>query len=204
MTQEMSESQRTLRLIQYPHPTLRYKAKPVRKVDFELFTFIREMFDLMYEHNGIGLAANQVDLPYRLFVINLTADPSERGEELVFINPEIVRRSGSEEAEEGCLSLPDVRAMVRRSKEVQIVAYTPSGDEINWRLSGLLARAFQHELDHLNGVLFVDHLSPSESLSVRPILQDLEKEYAEALSKGQARPLEDVMARLKELEVART
>lgn len=200
----MADSQRKLELVRYPHPTLRYKSKPIRRLDSELLALIREMFQIMYENNGIGLAANQVDLPYRLFVINLTADPAEKGEELVFINPEIVRRSGSEEGEEGCLSLPEIRGLVRRSKEVEILAYTPNGEEVHWRLTGLLARAFQHELDHLNGVLFVDHLAPSESLAFRPTLEQWEREYENALSKGQLRRPDDVMARLKELEIART
>jgi len=162
------------------------------------------MFQLMYDHNGVGLAANQVDLPYRLFVINLTSDPSEKAEELVFINPEIIRRSGSEEGEEGCLSLPDIRGQVRRSKELEILAYSPNGEEIRWRINGLLARAFQHELDHLNGVLFVDHLAPSESLNVRATLEEWEREYSMARSRGQQPSTEDVIARLKELEALRT
>lgn len=200
----MANSQKRLELVRYPHPTLRYKSKPVRRLDPELCSFIREMFEIMYENNGIGLAANQVDLPYRLFVINLTADPAEKGEELVFINPEIVRRSGSEEGEEGCLSLPEIRGNVRRSKEVEIVAYTPNGEELHWRLNGLLARAFQHELDHLNGVLFVDHLAPSESLAVRPTLEEWEQEYQDAVLMGEQPSVEDVMARLREFELART
>jgi len=199
----MADSQRKLELVRYPHPTLRYRAKPVRRLDPELLSLIREMFEIMYENNGIGLAANQVDLPYRLFVINLTADPAEKGEELVFINPEIVRRSGSEEGEEGCLSLPEIRGSVRRSKEVEVTAYTPNGEELHWRLSGLLARAFQHELDHLNGVLFVDHLAPSESLAVRPTLEGWEQEYQDALLKGQQRSVEVGMAPLRDLEIAR-
>lgn len=200
----MSDAKRKLELVRYPYPSLRYRAKPIRKVDSELLFWIREMFQLMYDHNGIGLAANQVDLPYRLFVINLTSDPSERREELVFINPEILRRSGSEEGEEGCLSLPEIRGQVRRSKELEILAYSPNGEEIHWRINGLLARAFQHELDHLNGILFIDHLAPSESLNVRPTLEEWEREYSSALSRGHQPSVEDVMARLKELETART
>ena len=200
----MSDVNSKLTLIRYPHPSLRYRSKPIRRVDSELLLWIREMFQLMYDHNGVGLAANQVDLPYRLFVINLTSDPSEKAEELVFINPEIIRRSGSEEGEEGCLSLPDIRVQVRRSKELEILAYSPNGEEIRWRINGLLARAFQHELDHLNGVLFVDHLAPSESLNVRATLEEWEREYSMARSRGQQPSTEDVIARLKELEALRT
>ncbi|MGQ9504268.1 MAG: peptide deformylase [Thermogutta sp.] len=200
----MSYPSKRLELVRYPHPTLRYTSKAVRKMDSELLSLIGEMFQIMYANNGIGLAANQVDLPYRIFVINLTADPAEKSEELVFINPEIIRRSGVEEGEEGCLSLPYIRGVVRRSKDVEILAYNQNGEELHWRISGLLARAFQHELDHLNGVLFVDHLARSERLAIRLTLEEWEREYQSALSKGQERSPEDVMARLKELEMART
>ena len=94
-----------MEIITYPHPTLRYKSKPIKRVDAQLHDVVREMFELMYDANGVGLAANQVDLPIRLFVVNLEADP-EKGEELVFINPVIRMPKGTKEHEEGCLSLP--------------------------------------------------------------------------------------------------
>ena len=102
-----------MEIVHYPHPTLRHQSKPVRRVDTELREIVREMFRLMYEAEGVGLAANQVDLPLRLFVVNLG---TERGEdkELVFINPVISGPKGNDEAEEGCLSIPKVYAPVRR------------------------------------------------------------------------------------------
>ena len=100
-----------MQIIQYPHPTLRHVSKPLKRVDQELHAIVREMFDLMYAANGVGLAANQVDLPYRLFIINLKSDPAAKDEELVFINPVLTSRKGNAEAEEGCLSLP---GLVRR------------------------------------------------------------------------------------------
>ncbi len=102
-----------MKIIHYPHPTLRHRSKPVRRVDAKLKSMISEMFDLMYEASGIGLAANQVDLPLRFFVCNLAGERGE-GEELVFINPVISRPKGNEEREEGCLSLPGVCAPVKR------------------------------------------------------------------------------------------
>ena len=90
-----------LEIVQYPHPTLRHKSKPINRVDRELKEIVSEMFKLMYEAKGIGLAANQVDLPIQLFIINLKSDPNE-GEELVFINPVVTSPKGSDEAEEGC------------------------------------------------------------------------------------------------------
>src|SRR5699024_2395218 len=121
---------------------------------------VREMFDQMYQAKGIGLAANQVDMPLRLFVVNLESNPTE-GEELVFINPVITRPKGSDEAEEGCLSLPGVYGNVVRPKQVRINAYTLEGKEIDAEVTGLFARCVQHELDHLDGVLFTDRVAPS-------------------------------------------
>src|SRR3990172_3489255 len=97
----------SLRVVPYPHLTLRHKSKPVRRVDSELVRMVRDMFTLMYASNGIGLAANQVDLPLRLFIVNLSAK-SDEGEELVFINPVLSKPKGNEESEEGCLSFPEL------------------------------------------------------------------------------------------------
>ncbi len=99
-----------MRIIQFPHPTLRRVSKPLRRVDDELRHIVREMFDLMYEAKGIGLAANQVDLPYQLFVLNLSGDPAEPDAEQVFLNPVLSQPKGTAEAEEGCLSLPGLYA----------------------------------------------------------------------------------------------
>ena len=92
-----------MRIVLYPHPALRYESRPVTQIDDDLRAKVRAMFELMYEARGIGLAANQVALPYRFFVLNLTADPEQKDQERVFINPEIVKRHSSIEDEEGCL-----------------------------------------------------------------------------------------------------
>jgi peptide deformylase len=115
-----------LRIVKYPHPALRHKSKPLRRVDGELKNTIREMFDLMYEQKGVGLAANQVDLPYRLFVLNLEGDPA-KGEEHVFLNPVIAKRHGTVEAEEGCLSFPEIYAPVKRATKITVSAYNLDG-----------------------------------------------------------------------------
>ena len=159
-----------LEVIKYPHPTLRHKSKPLKRVDGELVKIVEEMFDLMYAENGVGLAANQVDLPYRLFIINLAADP-EKGEPFVFVNPVISRRSGTVEAEEGCLSFPEIFAPVKRSEQVVISAYNLAGEEINYQLDGFFARAVQHELDHLDGVLFIDRISKARKLQIKHELE---------------------------------
>jgi peptide deformylase len=162
-----------LQIIPYPHPTLRRKSKPVKRVDAELRAIVEEMFELMYDARGVGLAANQVDLPIRLFIINTDSDP-EKGEERVFINPVISQPKGFAEAEEGCLSLPGLYGNVTRPKQVRINAYDLEGNEINEELTGLLARAAQHELDHLDGVLFFDRMNETGKFAVRPTLDEFE------------------------------
>jgi peptide deformylase len=192
-----------LRIVKYPHPTLRHKSKPLRRVDGELHRIVREMFDLLYEQQGVGLAANQVDLPYRMFIINLEGDPS-KGQEHVFLNPEIVKRSGAAEAEEGCLSFPEIYAQVKRSEKVVISAYNLAGEELHYELNGLFARAVQHENDHLDGILFIDRLSPTGLLSVKQALADLELEYQGDQQRGMIPANMEITARLMELEQLRT
>ncbi|GAB6186053.1 peptide deformylase [Thermopirellula anaerolimosa] len=192
-----------LRVIRYPHPTLRYKSKPIRKVDSEFRAIVRRMFELMYEERGIGLAANQVDLPYRFFIINLSGDPSQKEEEFVFINPEIVSKKGNEEDKEGCLSLPGISAVVRRSAEIEILAYNLQGEEVHGRLKGLFARAFQHEYDHLDGTLFIDRLTPTRRWAVADQVDALESEYSGRVIAGTEPKEEDVMRRLADLEALR-
>jgi peptide deformylase len=146
-----------LQLIQYPHPTLRFISKPLARVDDSLREMIEQMFHIMYEHRGVGLAANQVNLPLRLFIANPTGE-KDSGEELVFLNPVIQKASGTIEADEGCLSLPGLHGVVKRNKSVQVNAYSMDGKEINLKVEGFLARIIQHEVDHLDGVLFIDRM----------------------------------------------
>lgn len=192
-----------MRIIKYPHPTLRHKSKPIKRVDAELRKIVAEMFDLMYEQKGIGLAANQVDLPYQLFILNLENDPA-KAPEYVFINPEISRRSGTAEAEEGCLSFPELYAPVKRSAKVTISAYDLSGQEVNYQVDGLFARAVQHEYDHLQGILFIDRLSPTALMKIQPSLDDLEREFYGDRSRGFIPDDQEIAKRLADLEALRT
>ena len=193
-----------MQIIKYPHPTLRHKSKPLRRVDRQLTQIIAQMFELMYEHRGIGLAANQVDLPYRLFVLNLESDPAIKDAEFVFINPVISDRKGMVEHEEGCLSFPEIYAPVRRPEKVTITAYNLAGQEVRYQADGLFARAVQHESDHLDGVLFIDRLSPTHSLAIKESLADLEREFAGDQSRGLIPESPYLTKRLAELEQLRT
>jgi peptide deformylase len=193
-----------LQIVQYPHPTLRHLSKPLRRVDAELHKIVREMFELMYQAKGVGLAANQVDLPYRLFVINLEADPAKRDLEYVFINPVITARKGSAEAEEGCLSLPGLYGDVRRPEKVTLNAYNMAGQELTLDLDGLFARAAQHEIDHLDGVLFIDRLSPTGAIAAKPAIEDFETSFIGSQSRGEIPSNADIASRIAELEKLRT
>lgn len=166
-----------MQIVQHCHPALRWKSQPVPEINEELHRIVRRMFELMYAANGIGLAANQVGLPLRLFVLNLTADPKETEQELVFINPEIIRRKGSQEAEEGCLSLPKLFKDVRRADEIVVEAFDLDGQGFELTVNDLASRAVQHETDHLDGVLFTDRLSDSLKREVAPILADFELQF---------------------------
>lgn len=157
-------------ILKYPDERLRTVAKPVESVDDNLRKVIDDMLETMYSSQGVGLAATQVNVHQRLFV----ADCSENGKEpLVFINPEIIQRDGIHENEEGCLSFPNVYAKVERAGKITVRALDREGEIFEREAEGLLAICIQHELDHLNGKLFVDYLSPLKRDRIR---KKLEKE----------------------------
>lgn len=166
-----------MEIVKYGHPALRWKSKPLTEITPELKSTVRKMFDLMYEARGIGLAANQVGLPYRFFIVNATADPAETEEELVFINPEIIRRKGSAEGEEGCLSLPELYGDVPRAEEIVVEAYDLNGEGFGIEAEELMARVIQHESDHLDGVLFFDRMSDFARQELEPALADFQAEF---------------------------
>jgi peptide deformylase len=154
-----------LAVILFPHPALRYTAKPIKRVDVVLHQVVTRMFELMYEHRGVGLAATQVDLPIRLFVMNSTGHRGE-GKERVLINPVISRPRSNEEQEEGCLSLPNINGNVIRAKTIHVNAFDLEGKELNEDFSGFEARIIQHETDHLNGMLFIDRMNEGSMVDI--------------------------------------
>ena len=150
-----------LEIVNYPHPVLRYSSRPVTEIDDNLRATISAMFELMYAAKGIGLAANQVALPFRFFILNLTADPEQKDKEQVFINPEIIKRHSSTEDEEGCLSLPVSTPRCAGRKKIRVRAYDLEGNLVEHEADELFSRAIQHEADHLEGKLFIDYLEPT-------------------------------------------
>lgn len=158
----------------YPDAVLRQKAKRVAADRFEeqLAGLASLMTRMMYEEKGVGLAAPQVGVSLRLIVV----DPSqERDSPLVLVNPRVVDAKGRDVDEEGCLSVPGVRAKVRRRDRVTVEYETVTGERQGVDADGLLARIFQHEIDHLDGTLFIDRLGPAGKLTVRHAVRELEK-----------------------------
>jgi peptide deformylase len=194
----------SLQIIHYPHPTLRHPSKPLKQVDAELHRFVAEMFELMYEHEGVGLAANQVDLPYRLFVANPEGSPDAKEAEQVFINPVLSAGRGQEEDEEGCLSIPGIHAQVTRNATIKVEAYDLAGNEISFEAEGLMARILQHETDHLDGTLFIDRLGPTQLAAVRDKLEEFELVFQSRRETGELPDPDALAARLHELERLRT
>ncbi len=144
-----------LKVVKYPDPILSTRTLEVKKITEKERKLVRDMIETMYAENGVGLAANQVGVSKRLFVAS--AD-QVRGQELVFFNPTLVRSEGVIKEFEGCLSVPEFYEPVKRAKQVWMHATTLEGDEVEVKGEGLLSRIFQHEIDHLNGILFIDRL----------------------------------------------
>lgn len=187
-----------LKVITYPHPGLRYVAKPIKRVDILLRRIAERMIDLMYEHRGVGLAATQVNLPLRLFVWDPMGQ-RDSGRATVYLNPTITRPRSNEEAEEGCLSIPGINANVVRAKTIHMHAFDIQGREIDADFSGFEARILQHETDHLDGVLFIDRLSPENLREHESSLATFEMEYQSRERLGEF-PVAQLKAQLLEWE----
>ena len=188
-----------MKIVQYPHPALRCQAKQLTSIDKQVRLQIGEMFDLMYEAKGLGLAATQVALPFQFLVMNISGDANQKDKEQVFINPTLVERKGIMEGEEGCLSFPGLFQKVRRAKTVKIKAYNLEGQEVEVVASDLASRAWQHEIDHLNGVLFIDKLGVIGKMAARGALKELEEEFKKMQQRGELPPDIEIKALLDTL-----
>ena len=166
-----------MEVLVYPDPVLRRGGKAVTTFDAELRQVAERMIEAMYVEGGVGLAAPQVGLPRKLLVLNPSGDRKDRAGELVLCNPTITRKKGREFGEEGCLSFPGIHAEVERWVSITVTYQDLVGVEQTLATEGWLARIIQHELDHLDGVLFVDRLTAADKLRVKPQLQQLEEEH---------------------------
>jgi peptide deformylase len=166
-----------LNILEYPDERLRVRAKPVETVDDTIRRLIDDMLETMYVAPGVGLAAPQVNVARQLIVMDIS---EEKNAPLVFINPEILARDGEEESEEGCLSLPGIFEKVRRAATVTVRALDRDGKLFEMESDKLLAVCIQHEMDHLDGKLFVDHLSSLKRQRARKKLEKARREQATA------------------------
>lgn len=163
------------KIVKYGEPVLERPADPVTDFDTpEMRELIADMWETMYAAKGVGLAAPQIGLSKRVSVIDTTAGEDE-GKKIVIINPEILAREGSQTGEEGCLSIPGFRDQVKRAKKVTVRAQNEHGEPVELTGDELLARALQHEIDHLNGILFLSHLSPLKRDLIRRKIKKMQK-----------------------------
>lgn len=175
-----------LPILEFPDPRLRTRAQPVEQVDASLRKLIDDMFETMYAAPGIGLAATQVNVHKRLLVVDVS---ESRKEPHVFISPEILTRDGAEETEEGCLSVPGVYDKVTRADRIRVRALDRNGKSFEMDAEGLLAVCIQHEIDHLDGKLFVDYLSELKRTRIRRKLEKDRKERPAADSRSRPKAL---------------
>ena len=164
-----------LKILEFPDPRLRTKATPVTEVDDQLRNLVADMFETMYDAPGIGLAATQVDVHKRLLVVDISAD---RDQPHVLINPEILEKDGVTVTDEGCLSVPGYFEEVERAEHIKVRFLNTDGDEIEMEATGLLAVCIQHEIDHLDGKLFVDYLSEAKRTRIRKKLVKEKRQQA--------------------------
>ncbi len=163
-----------LKIIYYPDPRLKKISAAVTEFDDALRELSAQLFEIMRKEKGVGLAAPQVGRNIRLFVMNATGEPQD---DRVYVNPQLTDAEGDEEGEEGCLSIPELRVKVARSKSVRMSAVDLQGNPIEQTADAFVARIWQHEMDHLNGVLLTDRMGPVAKIANRALLKELEDRY---------------------------
>lgn len=164
-----------LTILEYPHPNLKAHADPVTEFGDHLMTLIEDMYETMYDDKGCGLAATQVDVQKRIIVMDVSQDQTDRR---YFINPVIIEHEGEVEGEEGCLSFPGIYAKVKRFKWIKVQYQNVKGETLTFESDEFISICIQHEIDHLDGICFVDHLS---LLKRERLLKKLEKRRKENL-----------------------
>ncbi len=170
-----------LNILEFPDPRLRKKAAPVETVDDTIRRVVDDMLETMYAAEGVGLAAIQVNVRQRIIVMDVS---EEKNTPLCFINPEIVDKEGDRESEEGCLSVPGFVDKVKRAERVRVRALDRAGEPIDLNVDGLMAVCIQHEIDHLDGKLFVDYLSPLKRQRIRKKLEKAHRFQASVENKA--------------------
>lgn len=174
-----------LEILHFPDPRLRTVARPVAAVDARIQRLLDDMLETMYAAPGIGLAATQVNVHQRLLVVDVS---EEKNQPLVFINPELLDRQGVEEMDEGCLSVPGIYEKVQRAERIKVRALGRDGQPFALEADGLLAVCIQHEIDHLDGKLFVDYLSGLKRQRIRKKLEKAQRHHAPAAAEEHHEP----------------
>jgi peptide deformylase len=170
-----------LKIMKYGSDVLRKVAQPVEEITDEVRRLVEDMLDIMYDSDGVGLAAPQVGVSKRIIVIDV--GPYDLScEPIALVNPEVVILAGQVDAEEGCLSLPGIKGDVKRAETVTVEALSLDGKKIRTEAADLFARALQHEIDHLDGILFIDHLGRLKHQLIKKQLRKIEKEAEEELA----------------------
>jgi peptide deformylase len=177
-----------MKIVQYPHPSLRRKADPVTTITRELAVQVGGMLELMYQNEGLGLAAPQVDANNRVIVMNFSGDSANKDDEYVAINPVILEAKGAFDDREGCLSFPGLFSKVRRAKQVKVQAYNLKGELYEMTAVDLSARIWQHEIDHLDGILFIDKMGMLGRLNSRKAIQEFIEDFERMKKKGDLPP----------------
>jgi peptide deformylase len=189
-----------MKIVHYPHPSLRYPAKPLDAIDKQVRLAAGRMLELMYEHQGLGLAAPQVAIPFQMMVVNYVGDPEQLDQQGVFLNPVILEKKGTMEGDEGCLSFPGLFQKVRRARTVRVQAYTLEGKLYEATLSDMPSRLWQHEVDHLHAVLFIDKFGPIAELAARGQLRAFEADHRKTQEKGELPSDAELKRALADLE----
>lgn len=187
-----------MKIVHYPHPALRHPARPLTAIDKEVRVQAERMLELMYEANGLGLAAPQVARTNQMIVVNPSGDPEDRSLERVLLNPVVLERKGSMEGDEGCLSFPGLFQKIRRAKTVKVQAYNLDGESVEFTSSSdLESRLLQHEIDHLHGILFIDKMGTLARFSARGAISKLERDYRQAQQRGEIPPDAEIVKQLE-------
>jgi len=169
-----------LEIVYYPDPILRRPTDPVREIDDEIRALVPAMIEVMHSVRGLGLAANQIGVSRRFALVSDTGEP---GDERVVINPEIVATEGAVAFEEGCLSFPGLLGLITRPERVEVRYTNLEGEEVVEKAEGLLARCYLHEIDHLDGILYISRMTPADRMRLKRPLQELEEEFAPKASR---------------------
>jgi peptide deformylase len=189
-----------VKIVRYPHPALRYSATAVKLIDNEVRKVIDTLRELMYQNEGLGLAAPQIAVPLQIFIMNPDGESRDPAQERVIINPIISEREGSEEREEGCLSFPDLYQKVRRPKKVRLQGFDAEGNTLDLRLEDLPARVVQHETDHLHAKLFIDYFNLISKLASKEAIASFENEFKRAQDRGEYPAKKEILRQLRTLE----